>query len=527
MDFSETQNKKPFKIPNHLSTVHQNHLPSLHGFQMRYCAIPDGACLTNCLTAHISCTDDEEERRINNRRVNHHIADNFDKYYVNKIALPYIETVGVGQHKRKVKCTTREEFLSFLRSEDSLCAFSNYQEIQAIANMLNITVNIFTYGIGGDVTRFEWREVGPDSEMADTAHFPRGWIPDMHLYNSDQNHYDLLVSRDHRLALLGLIQLKKSSTKDNPSKQDKISIISEETFLQDGKQSGHRRTSPLNAPESLQRKPSWYSCNQCEAKLESNGLLIAHMQSHSDGHTFTCDDCEITFSDKMSLENHRQKDHSNSVPFEDWNCNDCSYQGHEAHILLKHLKITGHQPSRLVEKRKIYSDYKECYTCKEEFDGYFNLMSHRKIVHPSEKKCRNFPANCKFEKECWYVHDELMETGDSKESSENVSWAFNCHLCEEKFVQRRDFMNHKKTNHEDKVNVCNNFINGNCSRNDESCWYKHQLKIINSPPQDQDFQKAQGNSVPPNHLLQISQILANLLSKVEFLEKSLLNKPML
>ena len=46
---------------------------------------------------------DEEERRINNRRVNHHIADNFDKYYVNKIALPYIETVGVGQHKRKVK----------------------------------------------------------------------------------------------------------------------------------------------------------------------------------------------------------------------------------------------------------------------------------------------------------------------------------------------------------------------------------------------------------------------------------------
>ena len=70
---------------------------------------------------------------------------------------------------------------------------------------------------------------------------------------------------------------------------------------------------------------------------------------------------------------------------------------YEAQTLLKHLKTTGHQPSSLVEKRKIYSDYKECYTCKEEFDGYFNLMTHRKIVHPSQKKCRNFPSNCKFE----------------------------------------------------------------------------------------------------------------------------------
>ena len=57
---------------------------------MRYCAPPNGACLTNCLTAHISCTEDEEERRINNRRINHHIADNFDNFYQNKIILPHI-----------------------------------------------------------------------------------------------------------------------------------------------------------------------------------------------------------------------------------------------------------------------------------------------------------------------------------------------------------------------------------------------------------------------------------------------------
>ena len=71
--------------------------------------------------------------------------------------------------------------------------------------MLNITVRIFSYGIGGDETKCEWKEVSPDPEMAATAHFPRGWVPDMYLYHSDQTHYDLLVSEDHRLALLGLV----------------------------------------------------------------------------------------------------------------------------------------------------------------------------------------------------------------------------------------------------------------------------------------------------------------------------------
>ena len=55
-------------------------------------------------SAHISCTEDEEERRSNNRRVNNHIADYFEKFYENKITLPYIETVGVGVKSKTAKC---------------------------------------------------------------------------------------------------------------------------------------------------------------------------------------------------------------------------------------------------------------------------------------------------------------------------------------------------------------------------------------------------------------------------------------
>ena len=163
------------------------------------------------MTAHISCTEEEEERKLNNKRVNNHIADNFDNFYHNKIILPYIETVGVGAKSRTVICKTREELITFLRSEDSLCLFSNYQEILAIANMLNITIRIFSYGIGGDETKCEWKEVSPDPEMAATAHFPKGWVPDMHLYHSDQTHYDLLVCEDHRLGSNQSLQIPLSS----------------------------------------------------------------------------------------------------------------------------------------------------------------------------------------------------------------------------------------------------------------------------------------------------------------------------
>ena len=112
--FTQKVNKKPFKIPSHLRSVANNHLTQLRGFKMRYCALPDGACLTNCLTAHISLTDDEEECKRNNRRVNEHIADHFDDYYQNKIILPYIETVGVGSYSRTVVFKTKEEFKAHL-----------------------------------------------------------------------------------------------------------------------------------------------------------------------------------------------------------------------------------------------------------------------------------------------------------------------------------------------------------------------------------------------------------------------------
>ena len=115
------------------------------------------------------------------------------------------------------------------------------------------------------------------------------------------------------------------------------------------------------------------------------------MGSHEKTISHSCENCESHFPNQSELERHTEQFHKENISsFEDWNCNDCIFQGHDAETLLKHLKLKNHQPSPLVEKRSLFPDYKECYTCKEQFDGYINLMEHRKMVHPSDKKCRNF-----------------------------------------------------------------------------------------------------------------------------------------
>ena len=75
------------EISKHLNSVNKKHLEKLKGFQMFYKTIPNGACLENSLAVHVY--EDEREGEKVKRRINHHVADNWDNYYQYKIPLPY------------------------------------------------------------------------------------------------------------------------------------------------------------------------------------------------------------------------------------------------------------------------------------------------------------------------------------------------------------------------------------------------------------------------------------------------------
>ena len=340
-------NKKP--IPDHLSPVQDQHLDDLLGIRMKCSGNPGGDCLSSCTTIHLSNTNDSSERKKVNRRINHHIADHFDHFYKDKIALPYSETVGVGREARQVTCSTREELLNFLRSEDSLCAYSNSQELLAICNMLNIKIHIFTYCIGGNEKSWSWKTVCRDPEMASYSDFAPGTVPDMLLYNSDNCHYNLLVEDHSRLAVLGLVSMgeEKLEQKELEEFQSQVEASREvETEAGDRIEEpwttvgGSRRrpgTVPQNnkevegsrsqesgdhlaiPPAKEQGKDAW---NICNFRANSNTQLSSHMNIHNNNdHQNTCTICQEDVGTRVILEMHIKNKYSRQ-----WNCNDCDFQ---------------------------------------------------------------------------------------------------------------------------------------------------------------------------------------------------------
>ena len=547
--------------------VKGDHLPRLKGYMLRYKALANGACLENCTAVHVY-EDDNEGVKVK-RRVNHHIADNWDNYYKDKIALPYRERVGVGEHEKEIVKNTREEMLEFLRSEEALTVYSNSQELLAIANLFNIKINIFTYE--GEDGR--WTEVCPDPEMAFSAEVQGKWAPDMALYHSFDTHYDLLVKEDSRLAQMGLLggaggdggdggdrgiggstdqtqnwntvkprrqasfqnvsEEEKLLTEDEPKIPDNKDLdeFEDEITLLRGKTSGHRRTAPQTSAESVASDNEMFKCPHCTYELESQGLLNAHMKTHQNKYSkLACDTCALDFKQGIDLEMHNKTEHEVQQKAEEWNCNDCPFQANIAAELIKHLKLTSHQPSKNIENKKMFlHEYKQCYTCKLEFDGYWNLMNHRKTEHPSNRKCRNFPGgNCNFGINCWYVHEEeLMDIDESFKCDDQAEKAkYKCYICKVECESKDEFMKHKKNVHTINVQICEKFLVGKCDRNKEQCWYKHTSTESNHLPQSQSqqnqnqvFCEAPRDPLPPDHLVKMMEAINNLCLKVEVMEK--------
>ena len=188
---------------------------------------------------------------------------------------------------------------------------------------------------------------------------------------------------------------------------------------------------------------------------------------------------------------------------------------------MNHLKLTGHQPSPIIkDKRNFFSDYKRCYTCNLEVDGYWNLMNHRKLLHPSNKRCRNFPdGKCTFGKDCWYVHaEDLMDTDESFKQDHTKHECYNCHI---EFDTKDKLKKHKKLEHAESVKKYEKFLGNKCERDDTHCWYIHKYSKSSSSPsqKDQVFCEDQKNPFPPEHVQRMFATMDQLFQKVQKMEE--------
>ena len=196
---------------------------------------------------------------------------------------------------------------------------------------------------------------------------------------------------------------------------------------------------------------------------------------------------------------------------------------------MKHLKVTAHQPSKNIQDRRmLFEDYKQCYTCKMDFDGFYNLMNHRKSVHPSNKQCRKYLADgCTFGDDCWYVHNEVSKP---EETFDN----FKCDLCKKDYKGRANFMRHKKLIHSEFVPSCEKFSVGKCTRGEKECWFEHKAiqnlkvddkswpKIVQqskTKPDASSFREATGHTFPPDQMNMMMGMISNLCSKMQKMEE--------
>ena len=109
-----------------------------------------------------------------------------------------------------------------------------------------------------------------------------------------------------------------------------------------------------------------------------------------------------------------------------------------------------------------------CNFCECGFNSKTDLMKHKKSVHTEKVRvCWNFPlGKCSYTDEnCWFHH------------SENTGEGFKCNLCDNKFLNQSQFLNHRKTYHAHTVQTCRNYSNGSCMYTNDKCWFKHAENI--------------------------------------------------
>ena len=228
----------------------------------------------------------------------------------------------------------------------------------------------------------------------------------------------------------------------------------------------------------FQSQEEEFNCEECDYQGTSKNGLQKHFQiKHVHKEIIRCKICSEMFTTNQNLRTHIKTSHTE----ENINCHKCDSDVTSKQNVQKH--------SELKHERSYQFD---CRICGEEFQTKGNLMYHRKNVHTaSVAPCRNTMNGqpCRFsDDKCWWRHVEI--TGDNK----------TCYICGKTFTNRNEMMMHRKIDHGNVVKECQDFHKKQCRFQNNFCWFKHTMKEnVNQIESElnQVFQKASENLKPP------------------------------
>ena len=113
---------------------------------------------------------------------------------------------------------------------------------------------------------------------------------------------------------------------------------------------------------------------------------------------------------------------------------------------------------------------------------------------------------------------DIGETVVKDSLKQQSAQMFKCYECEEDFDNKPLFMEHKKTMHQNSLKPCQKFVDNECLRSADDCWFQHPQP---EPYKKQDFPQAQINPFPPDQVIKMAEMLTKLHKTVENLELKL------
>ena len=298
-----------------------------------------------------------------------------------------------------------------------------------------------------------------------------------------------------------IVKLRDELSQKNDSIME-VDEVDDAATLVSLKRSGFKRKNPQT--ESIRNckdkndSGKRYPCEKCNFTALHESLLKIHIQSiHTDEIMYSCDKCEHKEASVGMIQRHKQMKHTNMDKSEEKSaqqtCTECGYKALSEFLLRRHVQ------SRHIEERNTSCYLEEeynclecpfqgtseeqlkkhfvlkhvitCRICNKQFKEKRELMLHRKSDHPNlVRPCKNYSNGaCNFNSEsCYWSH----------ESKENETSAFNCFICRKAFQNKVEVMKHRKTDHISHVEPCNKFLTGECPFQSKFCWFLHTINSI-------------------------------------------------
>ena len=510
----------------------------------------DGCCGPNCAAAFLF--HDEVYGPKLRRKMNIFFVKHWDRRY------KFISQCSAGHpFKRKVKngsveFTDPEKLLNYLQHcADADFMWSDSEDLAIIADMFQINIKIITTkGSKDENPTTNW--IYPDKSLEQFAELKNVKMNDMVLLHEDDNHFNLVISRDSDLVQFGSLSHRfnfalgkdhkdtdendeinddKDESAEEKSKSDWIELKKELNKCKKSKEFIEKEY--IKCEKELRSKTEEAEQFKIEIKdlrkmielreeiedigsdsvvdeeediefldqMKKRGFSRKSPQDQSVPKTtqkeFKCIYCDHVANSQGDLKKHFHNNHSvkagqnmNKVKqMEEYNCTECDFQGSEEIHLRKHINLKH-------TRKDINNDGAiKCRTCGDNFNEKWDLMKHRKTDHPGTVAyCTKFEAgNCSFNAEfCWWSHEK-------KEQMENIQ----CFFCGSAFMSKSELMSHRKQVHSSIIRPCTNNLNGGCRFQEKFCWFSHKIESDNKRAQNRtefqsDFQEAKTTQKPPS-----------------------------